>query len=680
MLQVPPCLGRSFFAALYGFVLSLAIVAASTTAQETPDWVLQATLSDPLLAKQKITLDDIRQGIADPLRRSTIIDLYFPRVEDGTEEERREFLIELLKDGHPAVARQAAKQLAQMGLLQGIVRDVLMEQLSNQDVQAQLRGAIGLSQMERSSLDRPEAYWDALASGLVSTDPVIAEASFECLISEGPAAVPLLLATLRKGDDETAAVRAAQALARIFQGEAVVSAPVEMMAPAPPRSSAPRPVPELLAKPKSPIVSAPTRLERKHGSEEPTSVDVYFGTNREFHEEIVEHTRWKLLFYPFMIMAMVAGVALSWWPTEGTSRHGCLRWMFTLVLVLGLGLTLVMLQSELVERWRLAQGPSFGARRDTSGQVHYGVCTVTIPPGHEVGAIESPLWGGEDENLHVVVQKTALLEEQAFFATVKKVVESYQSTEPSCFVFIHGYNVSFLNAARRTAQIHHDLDFPGAPIFFSWPSRGSMRHYFSDRNEIAYSRFVIKQFLLDVAKRSGAQRVHVIAHSMGADATSQAIAELADEGKIFDQIILAAPDIDREVFRDQLAPRMAKTAGRMTLYCSKNDWALIASKTFNDAPRAGDSSIGALVLDDVDTVDASEIDTDLLGHSYFGDCVPLLDDVRQLFYANRPPMERSLIPWPVGTEKVYWTLPDANVDNQQEVPDPPLESTPPEAE
>jgi esterase/lipase superfamily enzyme len=163
---------------------------------------------------------------------------------------------------------------------------------------------------------------------------------------------------------------------------------------------------------------------------------------------------------------------------------------------------------------------------------------------------------------------------------------------------------------------------------------------------------------------------------MGADATSQAIAELADEGKIFDQIILAAPDIDREVFRDQLAPRMAKTAGRMTLYCSKNDWALIASKTFNDAPRAGDSSIGALVLDEVDTVDASDIDTDLLGHSYFGDCIPLLDDVRQLFYANRPPIERSLIPWPVGMQKVYWTLPEANAAIEQDAPTPEPDTAP----
>jgi esterase/lipase superfamily enzyme len=145
---------------------------------------------------------------------------------------------------------------------------------------------------------------------------------------------------------------------------------------------------------------------------------------------------------------------------------------------------------------------------------------------------------------------------------------------------------------------------------------------------------------------------------MGADATCRAIAELGEQGKIFDQIILAAPDIDRDVFRLQLAPRMAQSANRMTMYCSKNDLALMASNTFNDAPRAGDSRGGALVVKEVDTIDASGIDTDLLGHSYYGDCLPILEDVRQLVLSHLAPSDRKLRPWPVENELMYWTLPE----------------------
>jgi esterase/lipase superfamily enzyme len=45
---------------------------------------------------------------------------------------------------------------------------------------------------------------------------------------------------------------------------------------------------------------------------------------------------------------------------------------------------------------------------------------------------------------------------------------------------VHGFNVSFENALRRTAQIAYDLDFDGAPFLFSWPSRDSLLSYASD--------------------------------------------------------------------------------------------------------------------------------------------------------------------------------------------------------
>ncbi|MFN6130655.1 MAG: alpha/beta hydrolase, partial [Planctomycetota bacterium] len=158
--------------------------------------------------------------------------------------------------------------------------------------------------------------------------------------------------------------------------------------------------------------------------------------------------------------------------------------------------------------------------------------------------------------------------------------------------------------------------------------------------------------------------------SMGADATCRAIAELGDRGRIFDQIVLAAPDIDREVFRVQIAPRLIKTAVRTTLYCSKNDLALMLSRNFNDSMRAGDSSAGALVVRDVDTIDASGIDTDLLGHSYYGDCLPLLNDVRSLLQASLPPQQRQLQPWPVDDGLMYWTLPDLDEGTDTEPREP----------
>jgi hypothetical protein len=93
----------------------------------------------------------------------------------------------------------------------------------------------------------------------------------------------------------------------------------------------------------------------------------------------------------------------------------------------------------------------------------------------------------------------------------------------------------------------------------------------------------------------------------------------------------------------QLLPKILPTAKRTTLYCSQNDWALYASDRFNDGPRAGDWSDQVIVAAGLDTVDASEMDTELLGHSYYGSCMPLIEDVRMLLTQNLPPQDRSLL-------------------------------------
>ena len=64
---------------------------------------------------------------------------------------------------------------------------------------------------------------------------------------------------------------------------------------------------------------------------------------------------------------------------------------------------------------------------------------------------------------------------------------------------------------------------------------------------------------------------------------------------------------------------------------------------------------------ELDTVDASGIDTALLGHSYYGDCLPILKDVRKLVSQDLPPKERNLLAWPVENELNYWTLMEQQV-------------------
>jgi esterase/lipase superfamily enzyme len=305
---------------------------------------------------------------------------------------------------------------------------------------------------------------------------------------------------------------------------------------------------------------------------------------------------------------------------------------------------------------------------ESSRVLTYGVAEVSIPPKHEVGRVEAPAWWRfevtADPQRHLVYRGASLMNEDAFFDEVRGVVE--ESGSKQAFVFIHGFNTSFEDAALRTAQIHHDLGFDGAPIFYSWPSEGSasLLAYVHDGNAADRTAPRLEQFLMLVAERTGADKIHLIAHSMGNRALVTALDEIAEElareerSAPFNQIVLAAPDIDREVFLD-IAAEIPPTGTRVTLYASTNDHALALSKEFNGAPRAGDSTGGVVIVNGLNTVDASDVRTELfdIGHDYFSQDDSILQDIGEVMATNAEPAERGLeerlLP---PRAEVYWAI------------------------
>jgi esterase/lipase superfamily enzyme len=155
----------------------------------------------------------------------------------------------------------------------------------------------------------------------------------------------------------------------------------------------------------------------------------------------------------------------------------------------------------------------------------------------------------------------------------------------------------------------------------------------------------LKEFLVAVAEQSGATAIHLIAHSMGNRALTSALRELVMDRNSkcpqFHEVILTAPDIDAEVFRRDIAPAIIQSADRVTLYASSNDEALVASRTVHGYRRAGESGDNVVIVPGVDTVDVSEIDTSLIGHSYYGSNSTVLADLFELMQGSKPPDQRQ---------------------------------------
>jgi esterase/lipase superfamily enzyme len=240
----------------------------------------------------------------------------------------------------------------------------------------------------------------------------------------------------------------------------------------------------------------------------------------------------------------------------------------------------------------------------------------------------------ESPGKHVMLPKVIIASKDQFFADVATRIR--QSKTGNAFLFVHGYDVTFADAAKRTAQITYDIGFDGVPTFYSWPSRGSAAAYTIDEQNIEWTQTNLRSFLEDFFTRSDAQNIYLIAHSMGNRALTRAVASLlADKPTLrnrLKEVILTAPDIDAEVFKRDIAPALAATGRSITLYASSKDLALVASKKIHGYPRAGDSGPGIIVVPGIETVDATRVDTSLIGHSYFAEARSVVAD---MFYLIR---------------------------------------------
>ncbi|MGU3842390.1 alpha/beta hydrolase, partial [Vibrio diabolicus] len=122
---------------------------------------------------------------------------------------------------------------------------------------------------------------------------------------------------------------------------------------------------------------------------------------------------------------------------------------------------------------------------DWAHELSYGKTKVSIPGSHEIGEIERPtLSFMEDPYTHMLLQSTTLLPKNEYFLELERRINK----PGSLLVFVHGYNVSFEQAALRTGQMAFDLQFKGVPIFYSWPSKGEVLDYSVDENTMEWSK------------------------------------------------------------------------------------------------------------------------------------------------------------------------------------------------
>lgn len=270
------------------------------------------------------------------------------------------------------------------------------------------------------------------------------------------------------------------------------------------------------------------------------------------------------------------------------------------------------------------------------GTLSFGHVEVSIPDTHQKGRLETPsLWRLQfraSPDAHVILQAVTPAAQAAWQDDLREALA--RCSRRDVLLFVHGYNVDFETAARRAAQFAYDLEFAGACVLYSWPSEGRALRYTVDEDSAIWTVDHFEEVLAVLLTGIEAAAVHAVAHSMGARVLSEGLrrldrASLPAHAASLREVVFAAPDVNADTFRTFVRKFHAR-AGRVTLYASSADKALACSHTVHKYPRAGDAGGDLVIVDGLETVDASSVDGAWLGHSYFCENRAVIQDLAHL--------------------------------------------------
>ena len=249
---------------------------------------------------------------------------------------------------------------------------------------------------------------------------------------------------------------------------------------------------------------------------------------------------------------------------------------------------------------------------------------ATVPPTHVTGVLERPKRLPPDPRTEfTVVNPTVYGNEAAFIAEINRELSKRPPGKREILLFIHGFNNTTSDATLRLAQFVEDTGFSGVPVLFTWASAAKGSGYVYDLNSALVARSQIGN-MSAILNKTRAESADIFAHSMGTFLTMEGLVKQQASGRLgkgttIDNIILASPDIDLNLFETQLAELPPSIIKKMYLLVSKDDFALRFSRRIaGGVERVGAADTAELERLGVTVIDLSSIEDSSSGsHTKF---------------------------------------------------------------
>ena len=310
-------------------------------------------------------------------------------------------------------------------------------------------------------------------------------------------------------------------------------------------------------------------------------------------------------------------------------------------------------------------------------KLKFGRFDTEIEPSLGLGMIINPTDWFQNEELNV--QDVQPLDQDAFVSEVSGLVQ--ESPHRALMVVVHGYRNSFPTSMRMTAFLGHILDINAPVLVFDWPGdQGSGLRGYRRAQQIAHDSGAQLATTLEMIIRDiKPDKLWLIANSMGGQVVVDAFSilyqqrDLADVATEFADVVLTAPDVDKNEFNEQFKREITSLVNNLTVYVSSNDRALMASRIVNRGRRLGQSapdvmnpdqyeeavSIAELIEPDsslITLVDVTPVNRTRNFHNFSLETPEFFDDLYLKLTNDATPHNRLIYPVNTRDGSVFWVL------------------------
>jgi esterase/lipase superfamily enzyme len=231
-------------------------------------------------------------------------------------------------------------------------------------------------------------------------------------------------------------------------------------------------------------------------------------------------------------------------------------------------------------------------------------------------------------------------------------------------LFCHGYNCNFEDALQAGARLKSIVGSHSPMFVQSWPSLAGVAGllgYIHDVAEIDFATPLLREALSALLRPSGADRVQLIAHSLGARAMVAALKSLYDSEerqnlRKVSEVVFAAPDVDQDIMDRDFLPVADFARFNSVVYVSNRDLAMWLSETFNGQPRAGSTDKKIYLRKQITTIEVSLVDPSRWGHSAIFGSPRVASDIHYFLNQNVPTENRYGLRRKSVYEGDYWCM------------------------